>query len=134
MQGKTPEELAECASARHELAELMKECGALTTALGDETRQAIICVLLEAEEVGLRVGEITKATHLSRPAVSHHLKVLKDAGAITVIKRGTKNFYFLDAASPAWATFWKLSDATRTLIQVARSKGYPSVYKDIELE
>ncbi|MGR5875393.1 ArsR/SmtB family transcription factor [Bacillus pacificus] len=27
----------------------------------------------------MRVGEITRKTHLSRPAVSHHIKVLKDA-------------------------------------------------------
>ncbi|MFE8000616.1 ArsR/SmtB family transcription factor, partial [Bacillus cereus] len=44
-------------------------------AIGDETRQAILLVLMETEcQTGLRVGEITKQTHLSRPAVSHHLK------------------------------------------------------------
>ncbi|MBP0775181.1 ArsR/SmtB family transcription factor, partial [Bacillus anthracis] len=42
-------------------------------AIGDETRQAILLVLMETEcQTGLRVGEITKQTHLSRPAVSHH--------------------------------------------------------------
>ncbi|MEC2989425.1 ArsR family transcriptional regulator, partial [Bacillus cereus] len=41
-------------------------------AIGDETRQAILLVLMETEcQTGLRVGEITKQTHLSRPAVSH---------------------------------------------------------------
>ncbi|MEB9981521.1 ArsR family transcriptional regulator, partial [Bacillus cereus] len=44
-------------------------------AIGDETRQAILLVLMETEcQTGLRVGEITKQTHLSRPAVSHHLR------------------------------------------------------------
>lgn len=134
MNGLVAEGLEECAQPRQRLATLMKECSALTQALGDETRQQIVCALLEADEVGLRVGQITEATHLSRPAVSHHLKVLKDAGAITLIKRGTMNFYFLDAASPAWKTFWELSDATRELIIHARSKGYPAVYKEIDLQ
>ena len=47
-------------------------------AIGDETRQAILLVLMETEcQTGLRVGEITKQTHLSRPAVSHHLRILR---------------------------------------------------------
>ncbi|MRR80578.1 ArsR family transcriptional regulator, partial [Bacillus anthracis] len=52
-------------------------------AIGDETRQAILLVLMETEcQTGLRVGEITKQTHLSRPAVSHHLRILREAGII----------------------------------------------------
>jgi ArsR family transcriptional regulator len=42
------------------------------------------------------VGEITEQTHLSRPAVSHHLKVLRDAGVILMRKEGTKNFYYIN--------------------------------------
>ncbi|WP_342543881.1 metalloregulator ArsR/SmtB family transcription factor [Lysinibacillus sp. FSL K6-4013] len=44
----------------------------------------------------MRVGEITEQTHLSRPAVSHHLKILRDAGVILMRKEGTKNFYYID--------------------------------------
>ncbi|PEO24060.1 ArsR/SmtB family transcription factor, partial [Bacillus wiedmannii] len=52
-------------------------------AIGDETRQAILLVLMETEcQTGLRVGEITKQTHLSRPAVSHHLRILREADII----------------------------------------------------
>ncbi|MGR5978134.1 ArsR/SmtB family transcription factor [Bacillus cereus] len=66
-------------------------------AIGDETRQAILLVLMETEcQTGLRVGEITKQTHLSRPAVSHHLKILREAGIILMRKEGTKNFYYID--------------------------------------
>ncbi|PFS64597.1 ArsR/SmtB family transcription factor [Bacillus thuringiensis] len=66
-------------------------------AIGDETRQAILLVLMETEcQTGLRVGEITKQTHLSRPAVSHHLKILREAGIILMRKEGTKNFYNID--------------------------------------
>jgi ArsR family transcriptional regulator len=44
----------------------------------------------------MRVGEITEKTHLSRPAVSHHLKVLRDCGLVSLEKQGTMNFYFLN--------------------------------------
>lgn len=60
-------------------------------AIGDETRQAILLVLMETEcQTGLRVGEITKQTHLSRPAVSHHLRILREAGVILMRKEGKK--------------------------------------------
>lgn len=66
-------------------------------AIGDETRQAILMVLMSTDcQTGLRVGEITEQTHLSRPAVSHHLKILRDAGVILMRKEGTKNFYYID--------------------------------------
>ena len=35
-------------------------------------------------------------TGLSRPAVSHHLKLLKDAGVVKVRREGTRNYYYLD--------------------------------------
>ena len=57
-----------------------KECRPVLTAIGDETRQLIIISLMKGTYPGMRVGEITKRTNLSRPAVSHHLKILKDLG------------------------------------------------------
>jgi len=65
-------------------------------AIGDETRQAIIMVLMGTGCKRLRVGEITAGTHLSRPAVSHHLGILKDCGLISLNKQGTKNYYSLN--------------------------------------
>ena len=66
-------------------------------AIGDETRQSILLVLMGTDcQKGLRVGEITEQTHLSRPAVSHHLKILREAGIILMRKEGTKNFYFIN--------------------------------------
>lgn len=68
-------------------------------AIGDETRQAILLALMETEcQTGLRVGEITKQTHLSRPAVSHHLRILREAGIILMRKEGTKNLLHLKKA------------------------------------
>ncbi|WP_139999786.1 ArsR/SmtB family transcription factor [Paenibacillus paridis] len=72
-----------------------KKNQSLLIAIGNETRQAILITL--AQGAGMRVGEISTNTHLSRPAISHHLKILKDAGIVTVHKDGTKNFYRIDA-------------------------------------
>ncbi|WP_028544411.1 ArsR/SmtB family transcription factor [Paenibacillus taiwanensis] len=72
-------------------------CKKVLSAIGDETRQSILLVCMETDcQTGLRVGEITAKTHLSRPAVSHHLKVLRDAGVILMRKEGTKNFYYIN--------------------------------------
>ena len=79
----------------------------LLTAIGDETRQAIILTLMESDCSGMRVGEITSQTHLSRPAVSHHIKILLDADMVGVTKQGTKNFYWLNLGTQ-WDTFVSL--------------------------
>ena len=55
----------------------------IMTILGDEVRQEILLTLIEAGGMGgIRVGDIQKKSHVSRSAVSHHLKVLLDAGII----------------------------------------------------
>ncbi|MNO40056.1 Transcriptional repressor SdpR [compost metagenome] len=70
------------------------------TAIGDETRQAILMALIQGQQdPGMRVGVIKEKTHLSRPAVSHHLKILKEAQIVSVRKEGTINYYRLDAKS-----------------------------------
>lgn len=46
---------------------------------------------------GVRVGAITEKTNLSRPAVSHHIQILKDAGILKMRREGTKNYYYFDA-------------------------------------
>ena len=53
--------------------------------LGDQNRQHLIYTLFSLpckSKGGVRVGEITEKTHLSRPAVSHHLKLLKQVGIV----------------------------------------------------
>ncbi|WP_378956875.1 ArsR/SmtB family transcription factor [Pelosinus sp. sgz500959] len=75
-----------------------KECRAVLVAIGDDTRQLIIISLMKGTYPGMRVGEITKRTNLSRPAVSHHLKILKEAKIVDVVKEGTMNFYHINPA------------------------------------
>lgn len=83
------------------LAKELEACCPAFLAIGDENRQHILIVLLE-NYGGVRVGEITKRTNLSRPAVSHHLKILKDAGIVSMFKKGTMNFYHVDTNESQW--------------------------------
>lgn len=62
-------------------------------ALGDINRQQIIMVLLKNDS--LNVNQITENMNISRPAVSHHLKILKQAGLITPNKNGKEIYYSL---------------------------------------
>lgn len=71
-------------------------------AIGDETRQLILLVLLQSNLSGIRVREIADKTHLTRPSVSHHLKVLKDAGIVAMRREGTKNYYYLSDNETKW--------------------------------
>lgn len=94
--------MEKCHKQRLQLAKEFKECQSAFVALGDETRHLIIIALLESDAHGIRVGEITERTHLSRPAVSHHLKVLKNAGVISMYREGTKNYYYVNASETVW--------------------------------
>jgi DNA-binding transcriptional ArsR family regulator len=62
-------------------------------ALGDPTRRAIFERLAKGPTA---VGEIAKDVPVSRPAVSQHLKVLKQAGLVTDRADGTRRLYQLD--------------------------------------
>ena len=80
------------------LAEEFESCRKILLALGDENRQHIMLEMMKMGQCsGVRVGAITETTHLSRPAVSHHLQILKDAGILKMHREGTKNYYYIDA-------------------------------------
>ena len=84
------------------LADEFKECQKMLLALGDENRQHLILEMMQMGQCGgVRVGAITERTNLSRPAVSHHLKILKEAGLIKMHREGTKNYYYIDADTRA---------------------------------
>jgi DNA-binding transcriptional ArsR family regulator len=63
------------------------------TALGDPTRRAIFERLAERPRA---VGELARELPVSRPAVSQHLKVLKDAGLVIDQPAGARRIYQLD--------------------------------------
>lgn len=62
-------------------------------ALGEPVRQRII--LLLAAQGELNVAQLTEHLPLSRPAISHHLKILRQAGLLQMRSRGTENLYSL---------------------------------------
>jgi DNA-binding transcriptional ArsR family regulator len=63
------------------------------TALGDPTRRAIFERLVAQP---LAVGQLAGELPISRPAVSQHLKVLKDAGLVVDRHAGTRRIYRVD--------------------------------------
>lgn len=63
-------------------------------ALADETRQKIMeiccCRQMSVGEIVEKLGDVTQ------PTVSHHLKILRDAGLVIVERRGKEIYYTLD--------------------------------------
>src|SRR5256885_13200195 len=70
----------------------------MMTALGDPTRQAIFDRLSDGARP---VGELAAELPVSRPAVSQHLKVLKDVGLVVDRQAGTRRLYQVDPAGLA---------------------------------
>jgi DNA-binding transcriptional ArsR family regulator len=86
----------------------MTNVAAAMTALGDPTRQAILERLAGGP---LAVGELAAELPVTRPAVSQHLKVLKDAGLVVDRKVGTRRLYQVDPQALAdlrayFDSFW----------------------------
>ncbi len=101
-------EKKDCAARLLMITEGFKNNRKALTAIGDETRQLILLVLLESDLKGIRVNEIAKKTHLTRPSVSHHLQILKEAGIVNMRKEGTMNFYYINANETQWQSLLEL--------------------------
>lgn len=72
-----------------------ESCQGVLLALGDSTRQLIIMEMLQhSSPKGVRAVEIAHYSNLSRQIVSHHLKVLMEAGIVGMREEGTKNYYY----------------------------------------
>ena len=67
-------------------------------ALGDPNRRAILALLASGER---SVHEIAASLPISRPAVSRHLRLLKQSGFVTEEPRGTRRIYRLQDEGPA---------------------------------
>lgn len=66
------------------------DCVAFCKALADETRQAILQLLLGGEKC---VTDLTEAFCMSQPTISHHLNTLKGLGLVTSRKDGKHVYY-----------------------------------------
>jgi len=77
-------------------------------ALGDATRRAILARLLKGP---VSVGRLSEGFPISRPAVSQHLRILKDAHLVTDKTEGTRRVYQLrregfDSLRAYFDQFW----------------------------
>lgn len=105
----TPTGLAECCSpltggvldqeSARQLARVFK-------ALGDPTRVRLLSLIAAAEGAEACICDLTDVVGLSQPTVSHHMKLLVDAGLVTREQRGK------------WAYFRLIDDAFEALRQV----------------
>ncbi len=73
------------------------------SALGDPTRRTILERLSKQPSA---VGDLARGLPVSRPAVSQHLRVLKEAGLVTEISEGTRRIYRLDPRGIAAMRDW----------------------------
>lgn len=107
---------------RKELQRLSEEfvsCQKILLAFGDENRQHLILEMMKMGECGgVRVGAITEKTHLSRPAVSHHLRILKDVGILKVRREGTKNYYYFDADTESMSRLIHMLEHARRFMEM----------------
>jgi DNA-binding transcriptional ArsR family regulator len=71
--------------------ETWRDISAIFAALGDEHRQRILLTFEPGER--LNVGQIAEVSTLARSTVSHHLKVLREAGVLIAERQG-KEIYF----------------------------------------
>lgn len=86
---------------------LMRECIPVFTVLSDENRHQILRLLWEHGE--MNVNALTEHLHLSRPAVSHHLKIMLQAGTVAVEQVGKERYYRI-AMADAVAKLKQLAD------------------------
>jgi len=98
-------------------------------ALGDPTRRSVF----ERLAVGpSSVGRLAEGLPVSRPAVSQHLRVLRDAGLVSDRRVGTRRVYAVDPAGlealrAYWERFWvQVLDGYRALAE-AENRGDPIV-------
>lgn len=101
-------------------------------ALGDETRLGLLASLREQGEQ--RAGDLAaRYPRLSRPAISQHLAVLRQAGLVRAERRGTERWYRLEAAPlraldqgwmAAYRAFWdQRVQRLRALVEPGQEAG-----------
>src|SRR5689334_25437489 len=105
----------------------MANAARLISALADPTRRAVLERLKEGPRP---VGEIARGLPVTRPAVSQHLKVLKEAGLVADRSVGTRRIYYIDpeglGAMRAWLDqFWESALDAFAIAAEAEAKRNP---------
>ncbi len=106
--------------------------------LADPSRRQIVAVLAARPRA---VGELADQLPISRPAVSQHLRVLKDAGLVMDEVRGTRRVYRVDSAAliafkDQLDTFWRrtLTGFSQTVDDQTGTAAIPDDEDDTERE
>jgi ArsR family transcriptional regulator len=105
-----------CAPTGAEAAQSAQRFAPLCKALGDGTRLGILGLLIASEEP-LCACELEACFDLSQPTISHHLRLLREAGLVETERRGTWIHYSLAPAGAALASefaAWLGRTASRT--------------------
>ena len=76
--------------------EAWQQIAKLFNALGDEHRQRILLTFEPGER--LTAGQLAEVSTLSRPTVSHHLKILREAGVLEHERQGKEIYFWLNKA------------------------------------
>ena len=103
----------------------MANANRIISAFADPTRRAVFERLRDGPR---SVGEIARGLPVTRPAVSQHLKVLKDAGVVGDRSVGTRRIYYIDpkglGAMRAWLDqFWQAAlDGFKAAVEAEAEK------------
>ncbi|UKS25911.1 metalloregulator ArsR/SmtB family transcription factor [Paenibacillus sp. HWE-109] len=91
-------ESASTTQLENQVHQQLRDCSQIFLALADPVRQDIIMLLTKHET--LNVAQIVERSPMSRSAISHHLKILRQAHLITSNKVATEIYYSLDIEGP----------------------------------
>lgn len=78
-------------TTENQIRKAARECSLTFTALGDPNRQDILIML--AHKGPMNVLQITENLNLARPTISHHLKILMNAGLVKGVKKSRETYY-----------------------------------------
>ena len=84
--------------SQEELERAFEETRELFVAFGDTYRQEIILIL--GKNRSMTVKELSETLQLSRPATSHHIKILKNAGLLGERREGVRRYYYPTLKEP----------------------------------
>ena len=94
----------------------------ILTAISDEVRQNLLMLMVTSDRTGIRVADLAEQTSLTRPAVSHHMQILNNAGIVKSRKEGKYIYYYLDPACRNLNAVVTLLEHIRNVIGAGRKR------------
>jgi uncharacterized protein YndB with AHSA1/START domain len=102
-------------------------------ALSDPRRRGILDLIREVE---LPAGEIARRFEVTRPAISQHLSVLRDAGLVSERRQGTRRFYRARSAGAAELRGWldELAEAEESTVDEATQVADGVIERELRID